>query len=121
MVRIDLITGTAHFIKSGAVPAFVLRGKQLLKIKAHTPPIGIMHAVQAQIIPFELTSEDLIVMVSDGITGGNEDCPWLISLLGSTPWKDPAVLKETILLHARESGSRDDMSVAVLKIDLLSQ
>ena len=120
MVRIDLITGTAHFIKSGAVPAFVLRGKQLLKIKAHTPPIGIMHAVQAQIIPFELTPEDIIVMVSDGITGGNEDCPWLISLLSSTPWKDPAVLKETILLHARESGSQDDMSVAVMRIEPLS-
>jgi stage II sporulation protein E len=117
MVRIDLITGTAHFIKGGAVPSFVLRGKQLLKIKAHTPPIGIMHAVQAQIIPFELCEGDLIVMVSDGITGGNEDCPWLISLLSGNPLHDPAVLKETILLHARESGSQDDMSVAVMRID----
>ncbi|MBQ1232507.1 MAG: SpoIIE family protein phosphatase [Clostridia bacterium] len=120
MVRIDLLTGTAHFIKSGAVPSFVLRGKQLLKLKAHTPPIGIMHAVQAQIIPFELSEGDVIVMVSDGITGGNEDCPWLISLLSSNPLSDPAVLKETILLHARESGSRDDMSVAVMRIDKLS-
>lgn len=120
MVRIDLITGTAHFIKSGAVPAYVIRGKQLLKIKAHTPPIGIMHAVQAQIIPFELTPEDIIVLVSDGITGGNEDCPWLLSLLSGTPWQDPAVLKESILLHARESGSTDDMSVAVMKIEQLS-
>ncbi|MBQ7380311.1 MAG: SpoIIE family protein phosphatase [Clostridia bacterium] len=120
MVRIDLITGSAHFIKSGAVPAYVLRGKQLLKIKAHTPPIGILHTVQAQIIPFELSSGDIIVMVSDGITGGNEDCPWLLSLLGNTPWTEPAVLKETILLHARESGSTDDMSVAVMRIDKLS-
>ncbi len=120
MVRIDLITGTAHFIKGGAVPSFVMRGKQLLKIKAHTPPIGIMHAVQAQIIPFELCEGDVIVMVSDGITGGNEDCPWLISLLSGTPLQDPAVLKETVLLHARESGSRDDMSVAVMRIDKLS-
>ncbi|MBQ2806064.1 MAG: SpoIIE family protein phosphatase [Clostridia bacterium] len=119
MVRIDLITGTAHFIKSGAVPAFVIRGKQLLKIKAHTPPIGIMHAVQAQIIPFELSDGDVIVMVSDGVTGGNEDCPWLLSLLGNHPSKDPAVLKETILLHARESGSRDDMSCAVMRISQL--
>ena len=98
----------------------MLRGKQLLKLKAHTPPIGIMHAVQAQIIPFELSEGDVIVMVSDGITGGNEDCPWLISLLSSNPLSDPAVLKETILLHARESGSRDDMSVAVMRIDKLS-
>ena len=120
MVRIDLITGTAHFIKSGAVPTFVLRGKQLLKIKAHTPPIGIMHAVQAQIIPFELCEGDIIVMVSDGITGGNEDCPWLISLLSGTPLQDPALLKETVLLHARESGSMDDMSCAVMRIDKLS-
>jgi stage II sporulation protein E len=120
MVRIDLITGTAHFIKGGAVPSFVLRGKQLLKIKAHTPPIGIMHAVQAQIIPFELMEGDVIVMVSDGITGGNEDCPWLISLLSGNPLQDPAVLKETILLHARESGSQDDMSCAVMRVERLS-
>ena len=121
MVRIDLITGTAHFIKSGAVPSFVLRGKQLLKIKAHTPPIGIMHAVQAQIIPFELCAGDIIVLVSDGITGGNEDCPWLISLLSGTPWQDPSVLKESILLHARDSGNNDDMSVAVMRIDPLRE
>ena len=119
MVRIDLITGTAHFIKSGAVPAFIIRGKQLLKVKAHTPPIGIMHTVQAQIIPFELSDGDIIVLVSDGITGGNEDCPWLLSLLGGTPWSEPGVLKETILLHARESGSPDDMSVAVMRVDKL--
>ena len=120
MVRIDLLTGTASFIKSGAVPSFVIRGKQLLKIKAHTPPIGIMHAVQAQIIPFELCQGDVIVMVSDGVTAGNEDCPWLISLLSGNPLSDPAVLKETILLHARDSGSRDDMSCAVMRIDKLS-
>lgn len=121
MVRIDLITGTAHFIKSGAVPAFIIRGKQLLKVKAHTPPIGIMHTVQAQIIPFELSDGDIIVLVSDGITGGNEDCPWLLSLLGGTPWSEPGVLKETILLHARESGSPDDMSVAVMRVDKLKE
>ena len=121
MVRIDLITGTAHFIKSGAVPAFVLRGKQLLKIKAHTPPIGIMHTVHAQIIPFELCSGDMIVLVSDGITGGNEDCPWLISLLSGTPWQEPSVLKESVLLHARDSGNSDDMSVVVMRIDQLGE
>ena len=120
MVRIDLIKGTAHFFKSGAVPSFVLRGKQLLKIKAHTPPIGIMHTVQAQIIPFELAPKDMIVMVSDGITAGNEDCPWLLSLLSGNVWQDPAVLKESILLHARESGSADDMSCAVMRIDQTS-
>ncbi len=119
MVRIDLLSGTAHFIKSGAVPAFVIRGKQLLKIKAHTPPIGIMHTVQAQIIPFELSDGDVIVMVSDGVTGGNEDCPWLLSLLGNAPPTEPALLKETILLHARESGSVDDMSCAVMRISQL--
>ncbi len=117
MVRIDLITGTAHFIKSGAVPAFVIRGKKLLKIKAHTPPIGIIGTVQAQIIPFELSDGDLLVLISDGITGGNEDCPWLISLLSGEISHEPAVLKETILLHAKDSGSRDDMSVAVMRID----
>ena len=120
MVRIDLITGMAHFIKSGAVPAFVLRGKQLLKIKAHTPPIGIIGTVQAQIIPFELSDGDLLILVSDGITGSNEDCPWLISLLSGEVSHEPAVLKETILLHAKDSGSRDDMSVAVMRIDKLS-
>lgn len=120
MVRIDLITGTAHFIKSGAVPAYVLRGKQLLKIKAHTPPIGIIGTVQAQFIPFELCDGDVLVLVSDGITGGNEDCPWLISLLAGEVSHEPAVLKETILLHARDSGSTDDMSVAVMRIDKLS-
>ncbi len=117
MVRIDLITGSAQFIKSGTVPAFVLRGKQLLKIKAHTPPIGIMHTVQAQIIPFELCDGDVLILLSDGITGGNEDCPWLISLLCGDVSHEPAVLKESILLHAKESGSQDDMSVAVMRVE----
>lgn len=65
---LDLYTGKARFIKSGAAPSFLLRGGRLYRISSHSIPIGILQAIDAQVIPFDIQPGDHILLMSDGIT-----------------------------------------------------
>ena len=65
---------------------------------------------------------DIVIMLSDGVVPDGEECPWLYDLLcGSDPLFagtiSPAEAARRISdTAARITGSRDDISVAVVKI-----
>ena len=81
LMEADLYTGRARFIKSGAAPSFVIRNGQLYRLHSKTVPVGIMRALDAEAVSFELMAGDTVIMMSDGVTGSYEDCPWLYELL----------------------------------------
>lgn len=123
LLELDLLTGQAVFLKSGASPTYVRRGDALFRLHAQTAPIGILRTVDAQRIAFEAMAGDVIVMISDGIgaeigTDGTapEDCPWLLDLLADGWQNDLNIMAETILTKARKEGSRDDLSVILIEI-----
>ena len=66
IAEIDLTTGEARFIKSGAAPSFVLRDGSIFRLQSKTVPIGILRALDAELIRFEVREGDTVVMVSDG-------------------------------------------------------
>ena len=118
LAEIDLITGNVGFVKSGAAPSFVLRGGNIYKLQSKTLPIGIMPELDAEKIKFELQAEDIIVMLSDGITATLEDGIWLANLL-TYEWEDDLDrMAEKILDVAAVNTSRgDDMTVVLVKIE----
>ena len=56
-------------------------------------------------------------MLSDGVTGADEDERWLSELIRLDTKDEPAVLASTLIERAKElSGANDDMSAVVIKI-----
>lgn len=118
LMELDLLRGRAAFHKCGAAPTYIFREGGLLKLRSHTVPIGIIRQPDTRRLGFEVSAGDVIVMVSDGVTQGKEECPWLFDLLraqGDSP--NPDRLAELIVKYAKGEGSTDDLSVLIVKIE----
>ncbi len=119
LAEFDLITGRAAFLKSGAAPSYVRRDGNLFKLQSKTVPIGIMRALDAEQLCFDLEPGDVIVMLSDGIAQSFEESVWLLDLL-SAGWDDTeelATVAERILAAAATHNARpDDRSIILARI-----
>ena len=117
VMEIDLYTAEARCLKSGAAPSFVVREGRLFRLMSKTVPIGILRALDAEMIRFTLQPGDTVVMLSDGVLSGFEEAAWLCDLLVS-----PSVLAEPPeqiakrIVAAAATESRDDITAAVVKV-----
>lgn len=119
LMELDMITGEACFIKSGAAPSFVKRGGNLFKLQSKTVPIGIMRALDAEQIKFNLEEGDKIIMLSDGIAQSFDECTWLLDMLSGSDFDRSGIetIAEKIMEAAEERNKRtDDMTVGVISI-----
>lgn len=113
----DLVNCRAQFYKSGAAPTYVFRDGALFKVRSRTVPIGIVREPDIGKINMELLPGDVIVMVSDGVTQGREECPELFELLRSRLLTHTSEqLADAVMDYADEAGCTDDVSVLVLKV-----
>ena len=71
----------------------------------------------AKQIDFDLKAGDVIVMVSDGVTGGENECLWLLNLLDATEETDPTALARQIVDRAARESEPDDLSAILLRVD----
>ncbi|MBR6514764.1 MAG: SpoIIE family protein phosphatase [Clostridia bacterium] len=119
LLEVDLLSGKASFLKSGAAPSYIIRGTSLFKISSNTMPVGITRELYAEEVSFSLEGDDMIVMVSDGIAESFEDGLWLADMLthGIKPNVELDDICDMILEEAkRRNEERDDMTVGVIKI-----
>ena len=116
LMELDTYLCRASFYKSGAAPTYVYRNGSLFKLRSHTVPVGIIKELDFRKIDLDLSSGDLVVMVSDGVTDGKEECPWLFDLLRSQSVSEPERIAELIVKYAKSEGATDDVSVIVAKI-----
>ena len=109
--------GVARFHKSGAAPSYVFRSGELFKLSARTLPLGILDDVDSKKLRFDLRAGDIIIMVSDGVTQGKDECPWLYDLLRKT--LDAEGIERCVELireRAAHECAADDISVVAVKI-----
>ncbi len=116
LMELDAYLCRASFYKSGAAPTYVYRNGSLFKLRSHTVPVGIIKELDFRKIDLELSCGDLVVMVSDGVTDGKEECPWLFDLLRSQSASEPERIAELIVKYAKSEGATDDISVIVAKV-----
>lgn len=120
LMEADRYTGRARFIKSGAAPTFVIREGRIYRIHSKTVPVGIMRALDAEAVSFDLCVGDTVIMMSDGVTGSFEESPWLYSLLseGIDDIGSPSHLARLIAEAAAENtGREDDITVCAVKVE----
>ncbi len=117
VMELDLYAAEARFVKSGAAPSSVVRGGRLFRLASKTVPIGILRALDAEMIRFTVEAGDTIVMLSDGVMSGFEEAAWLCDLLASPHVlaKTPEEIAEKIVAAAA-TESKDDITAAVIKI-----
>ena len=114
LLEIDGVGGTGTFYKCGAAPSYLLREGRITRFFSRTAPVGILESLDAERISFVLQAGDVILQVSDGVTGGEEDCPWLSEMLQSRWDGDADKFARLVLGRAGESG--DDLSVMITEI-----
>ena len=118
LMALDCLHGKVGFYKCGAAPTYIFRAGSLFKLRSKTLPIGILKQADVKRIRFEACSGDVIVMVSDGVTQGREECPWLYDLLYRHAENLPIEkLADLIVRHVKADGSEDDVSVLVLRVE----
>lgn len=122
LLEVDLMLGIASFIKSGAVPSYVIRSGNLYKIASGTFPIGIMPQVSAEVTEFELEDGDVILLCSDGVASDIEACEtgdpaWFVEFI-SKEWTDNLDIMAEKIIHAAENAAvrTDDMTVELIRV-----
>ena len=116
-VSINLYTATADFYKSGAAISFIRSGNEIRVIKEESLPLGIIRNTNPAHKQITLSPGDIVLLVSDGVTG--EDCGWINDELLSWSTNSMEDLAGHICSLASlrsDEASRDDITAVALKI-----
>ncbi len=121
IAEIDLVSGDARFIKSGAAPTFILRDGSIFRLQSKTVPIGIIRALDAEMLCFEIRSGDTVVMISDGAARSYEEAPWLLDLMTvdeTVLSGDERLAAEKIVAEAalRAGKNPDDITAGIVRV-----
>lgn len=88
LLTVDLYDGQARFVKVGAPPSYLRRGRDVSVIHSATLPLGVLPEVSTEGCRQVLRPGDLIVMATDGLVAAgarpgtpSQDDSWIINLL----------------------------------------
>ncbi len=117
ILALDLMTGTAEFIKAGSAESCVCRSRTIDTLLSRTSPAGIPGAA-AEPMKRVIADGDVIVMMSDGVTeAGDTLKSRILKINPHTP--NPA--RDIIMTALDKNGgaAADDMTAAVMIINEL--
>lgn len=120
---INLHNAAVKFLKIGSTPSLIKRGDEIIKIEASNLPMGIIQEFDVDIVGDQLKSEDILIMMSDGILDGPKHVEnidmWLKRKIRNMQTDDPQEIADLILeevVRTRSGLIEDDMTVAVAKV-----
>lgn len=119
----DLNHAMVKFLKVSAAPSFIKRGNEVIKVEASNLPMGIIHDVEVDIVSEQLTSEDILIMISDGIFDGPKHVEntelWMKRKVKEMKTENPQEIADLLLeevIRTKSGEIDDDMTVLVTKI-----
>ena len=123
LLQIDLFSGKSAVYKLGAAPTYLRRGGGVERLSGESLPAGVAAAGGLggpDSFTLSLDAGDCVVLLTDGVTTGKED-RWLRQLLAEFDGLSPQALAAQILKESGpRSGSGDDRTVIVIKLDVRS-
>lgn len=118
----DLYTGNCEFLKAGAATTFIRRGDKMEHVYSESLPLGVVRSQKIEKASCQLTSGDMVIMVTDGVLdalpAGEQEHLLDLMILGSTI-TNPKEMAHYILEKVLELGKNppgDDMTVLVAGI-----
>ena len=117
---IDLLQGKAEFIKIGAAPTLLRRAGEYECLYASTLPMGILDQVSIQSTTRAVAHDDVIVMMSDGVSDAlgdslREVVEFILASKHVKPGKTARMIREAAAA-ALDGEERDDMTVVVAHV-----
>ena len=126
LVMLNLYSGQAEFIKIGAPPSLIARGRKISQVRAISLPAGIVKDIEISSIAKKLTKGDLLVIFSDGLldtyTGPGEKEEWAEGVLQNAVGLDPQEIADLFLKLAQTNVGAgasipDDITVIVARLE----
>jgi len=126
LAAVDLTSGRAEFVKIGAAPTFIRRGRRTAVVRANSLPMGILEQVESDSTDWIVMPGDMVVMITDGVLSGLGDAAavqkenWLCRFLSASTLSDPEELASVLLAQVgsiSDERRTDDMTVLALRFD----
>lgn len=119
---VDLYNGKIELIKNGACPTYIKNNKRIQIIKSLTLPTGIINKINTDIFDRDIDSNDVMVMVSDGIMDSNIEYKnkelWIKYLLEDIETTNAQKIADIIINESIDNNYgkiKDDMSIITCK------
>ncbi|TMN22338.1 stage II sporulation protein E [Lentibacillus cibarius] len=120
---VNLHNAFVRFLKIGSTPSFIKRGDEIIKVEASNLPMGIIQEFDVDIVGEQLKSEDILIMMSDGIFDGPKHIEntevWLKRKIREIKTDDAQEIADLLLeevVRTRSGAIEDDMTVVVAKV-----
>ena len=107
--------GECDFIKMGSCPSFIKSGDVIDILESSALPMGVIGEATPTIIKKSLTKNDIIVLVSDGVTDAL-GVDGVVDFLRETKVSNPQLLARQLHEKVVLRGKLDDVTVVVGKV-----
>lgn len=124
LVVVDLFSGQLEFVKIGAAPSFIKRGREVEIIYNHTLPVGVLSQVDVESDRRMLQEGEVLVMTTDGVLDAQRSVArkdewmcWNLRRLQES--EDMSVMAGAILadsIDVADGRVDDDMMVVVARL-----
>ena len=118
LLRVDLFTGEGDIYKYGAAPSYVKKGPAVSRVTGCALPAGLAggEGGAPDITHLKLEAEDCVLLVSDGVTGGQPD-QWVRDKLSAFDGRSPRELAQELIDESeQQAGAADDRTALVLRL-----
>lgn len=116
---IDLDDGKADIVKIGSPVGFILSGNTVKVLDGNSLPLGILDSLHPDTASYPLQENDVLLFLSDGITGAFGSTTDLYDVLKNIPIHNPQELADSLLgqaLKAYGGEAKDDMTAVAVRL-----
>ena len=118
LLRLDLFTGEGDIYKYGAAPSYVKKGASVSRITGCALPAGLAggEGGSPDVTHLKLEAGDCVLLVSDGVTGGQPD-QWVRDKLAAFDGQSPRALAQELIDESdQQAGTADDRTALLLRL-----
>lgn len=116
---VDLNSGKADVVKIGSPVGFILSGNTVKVLENASLPLGILDSLHPDAAEYELSENDVLLFISDGISDAFGSTADLYETLRSVPMHNPQQLADSLLeraLQAYGGVAKDDMTAVAVRL-----